>query len=137
MSTDTIYRYKSRGILRRCTRLLVEALASYGLLVVCGIQNVGGLSTLSFVVVLVGLHWSVGWWRSHHGPDMRLATLIERRSFPGDTVDDWLSNELGGISNAEARRLTRSYQEGYNAAQRDAWRTRSDAGKRAWRERSI
>lgn len=136
--TETILYYKNRGLLRHLARFLVEATGAYLFLALIGITRLpSSIASVAFVLVFLGIHFGVNKYRNHKGADMRLSRLVERTSFPGDSVDDWLSSQFGDVTAEEARRLTQAYDEGYRASQRDAWRQRSNAAKRAYQNRRI
>jgi len=63
--------------------------------------------------------------------DVTIADYVESHSFPSDTVADFVTRETGTTTVEQAREHLDAWRSGYLAAERDAWRRRSEAARGA------
>ena len=59
-----------------------------------------------------------------------LAEYVDRNSFPGDSIGEFIESEAAAVSLAEARARMDAWRRGYVQAERDARRRRSEAARR-------
>jgi hypothetical protein len=99
-----------------------------------------GVALIVAAVVALG----VALWRRHDRRehpelwpvppgDMSVAAYVESRSFPSDTVADFVTSEAGAVTLDEARRVADAYSAGRAAERYEAYRRRSDAARKAHR----
>ena len=62
--------------------------------------------------------------------DLSIAAYVESRSFPSDTVADFVTSEAGAVTLDEARRVADAYSAGRAAERYEAYRRRSDAARK-------
>lgn len=98
-------------------------------------------STAGAATKLVGVTGGVALWHRHDnrehpdlwpgiGEDVSLASYVERHSFPGDSVSDFVTSKAGSVSLEEARRIAEAFNAGQAPERFDAYMRRNEAARR-------